>query len=126
MGLVAAALLLLAAAFQALLAGGAPWAAAAYGGRAAPPDGRLATPYRFASAGTAVFLVGVGWLVLAATGLVVTDHVEVLTGRALWLLVALFALNTVANAAGRHPVERWGAGGVTALLTVLLALLARP
>ena len=40
------------------------------------------------------------------------------------LLAALFAVNTIGNLAGRHPVERWGMGAVTACLTVLCALLA--
>ena len=123
-GVTAAALLLVAAGFQALLAAGAPWAAAAYGGRAAQPDGRLTPAYRTASAGTAVFLVGVGWLVLAAVDVVPHRVPEALTGRALWACVALFGVNTLANAAARHPAERWGAGGVTAVLTVLLAVLA--
>jgi hypothetical protein len=42
----------------------------------------------------------------------------------LWTLAALFVLNTVGNIAGRHPVERWGMGGLTAALAVLCSLLA--
>jgi hypothetical protein len=36
----------------------------------------------------------------------------------------LFAVNTVGNLAGRHPLERWGMGALTGCLTVLCALLA--
>ena len=42
----------------------------------------------------------------------------------LWCLTAVLALNTLGNARGRHPVERWGAGTVTALLAVLCAVMA--
>ena len=124
LGVTAASLLLVAAGFQVLLAAGAPWAAAAYGGRAAQPDGRLTARYRVASAGTAVFLVCLSWLVLAAADVVRSAVPAARIGSALWVLVALFALNTLGNLAGRHPAERWGAGSVTAALTALLALLA--
>jgi hypothetical protein len=49
---------------------------------------------------------------------------ENLLGVGTWVLVGLFALNTVGNLAGRHPVERWGAGGITAVLTILCAWIA--
>ena len=42
----------------------------------------------------------------------------------LWCMAALFGLNTVGNARGLHPLERWGAGTVTAVLAVLCALIA--
>ena len=62
---------------------------------------------------------------VAVAGLVHTPGAAEWSGRrGLWVLVALFGVNTLANVTGRHPAERWGAGGVTALLTVLLALLA--
>jgi len=47
-----------------------------------------------------------------------------LLGVGAWVLVGLFALNTVGNLAGRHPVERRGAGGITAVLTILCAWIA--
>ena len=43
---------------------------------------------------------------------------------ACWGFAVLFALNTAGNLAGRSPVERWGMGAVTAVLTVLCVLLA--
>jgi hypothetical protein len=36
----------------------------------------------------------------------------------------LFALNTLGNLSGRHPVERFGAGALTAVLTVLCIAIA--
>jgi hypothetical protein len=84
-------------------------------GRAVQDDGRLPTRYRVASAGTAVFLTGALWLVLAAARVITTTAPSAsLQGVGVWTLVGLFALNTVGNVAGRHPVERWG--GVALLL----------
>ena len=122
---VAASLLALSAAFHVGLAAGAPWGSAAYGGRALSHDGALTRPYRVGSAIAASVLLGAMWIVLAAgavidRGPVPTTFLSVV----LWALVPLFALNTLANARGRHPVERWGAGSITALLTVLCALVA--
>src|ERR1035437_6058506 len=98
---------------------------AAYGGRAVQDDGRLPTRYRVASAGTAVFLTGALWLVLAAArGITPTAPSASLQGVGVWTLVGLFALNTMGNVAGRHPVERWGAGGITAVLTILCVWIA--
>jgi hypothetical protein len=121
----AIALLALAAAFQVGLAAGAPWGAAAYGGRAVTDDGTLPRGYRLGSGVAALVLVGAIWVVLAAAGAVGRGLVSAgLLTVVLWGLAALFGLNTLGNARGRHAVERWGAGTVTALLTVLLALLA--
>lgn len=122
---IAAAFLAISAAFQVGLAAGAPWGSAAYGGRAVSDDGTLLGRYRFGSAVAALVLLGAMWVVLAAGSVV--DRGPVSTNAlsvVLWALVALFALNTFANASGRHPVERWGAGSVAALLTVLCALVA--
>ena len=123
---VAAAVLVLAGAgFQAALAAGAPWGAAAYGGRAARPDGTLPAGYRAGSALTVGFLVAAGYLVLLRGGVVGTaDSSDGRLTTVLWVLAALFAVNTAGNLAGRHPVEKWGMGGLTAALAVLCALLA--
>jgi hypothetical protein len=124
-GVAAACLLGVVVLFQLALAAGAPWGAAAYGGRAAQDDGRLPTRYRVASAGTAVILTGAIWLVLAAGAVISpTPLSENLLDVGVWVLVGLFALNTVGNLAGRHPVERWGAGGITGMLTILCAWIA--
>lgn len=121
----AACLLGVVVAFQLALAAGAPWGTAAYGGRAARADGRLPTRHRIASALAVAVLVCAGWLVLAAGSVVGPGPLpdEILTAG-LWVLVGLFALNTVGNLAGQHPLERWGAGGLTAVLTVLCAVVA--
>ncbi len=123
-GLAVAACGLLAAAaiLQLGLAAGAPWAAAAYGGRKSLPDGRLPVGYRVASLITAVVLLCIGGLLLARGG--VLGSPAAVPAALCWVFAALFALNTVGNVAGRHPVERWGMGAVTACLTVLCILLA--
>jgi len=124
-GVVAACRIGVVVLFQLGLAAGAPWGAAAYGGRAAQDDGKLPTRYRVASAGTAVFLVGALWLILAASAVItVTPLPQILLNVGIWALAGLFALNTVGNLAGRHPVERWGAGGTTTALTVMCAYIA--
>jgi hypothetical protein len=124
-GVAAACLLGVVILFQLALAAGAPWGAAAYGGRAARDDGRLPTRYRVASAATALVLTGALWLVLAASAVISAAPLsENLLGVGVWVLVGLFALNTAGNLAGRHPVERWGAGGITAVLTILCAWIA--
>jgi len=88
-------------------------------------DGRLPTRYRVASAGTAVILTGALWLVLAASAVINPAPLsEDLLDVGLWVLVGLFALNTLGNLAGRHLLERWGAGGITAVLTVACAYIA--
>jgi hypothetical protein len=123
--LVATVLLALGVAFQVGLAAGAPWGAAAYGGRAISGDGVLPVAYRCASAVAALTLLGAVWVVLASASLVDRGPLpgSVLTTM-LWCLTGLLVLNTLANARGRHPVERWGAGAVTALLAVLCAVMA--
>jgi hypothetical protein len=122
---LAIALLVLAAAFQVGLAAGAPWGAAAYGGRAVSADGALPAMYRLGSGVAALVLLGATWVVLASVWAVGRGPVPVtLLTVALWCLAAVFGLNTLGNARGRHPVERWGAGTVTALLTVCCALIA--
>lgn len=123
--LLAVALLALAAAFQIGLAVGAPWGAAAYGGRAVSDDGDLPGVYRLGSGVAALMLLGAMWVVLASVSVVDRGPVSlaVLTVT-LWCLAAMFGLNTLGNARGRHPLERWGAGSVTALLAVLCTLIA--
>ena len=123
--LVAAALLALAVAFQVGLAAGAPWGAAAYGGRAVPGSGTLPVAYRCASGVAALILLGAGWVVLASASLVGRGPLsDLVLTTLLWCLTAVLVLNTLGNVRGRHPVERWGAGGVTALLAVLCAVMA--
>ena len=124
LAIAACGLLLVGAAFQLGLSAGAPWAAAAYGGRAAQSDGRLPSRYRAASLVTAVVLVAIGWLLLVRGGVLGSASDNSLLTVACWVFAALFAVNTQGNLAGRHPLERWGMGALTACLTVLCALLA--
>jgi hypothetical protein len=105
-------LLGLAFAFQGALASGVPWGEMAYGGRAARPDGTLPVRYRVTSALTLAFLGVAAWSV----------HAKV--EPALWAFAALFALNTMANLSGRHPVERWGMSALTLGLAACCAMLA--
>ncbi|WP_159792173.1 hypothetical protein [Puerhibacterium puerhi] len=124
LAMAACGLLLLGVAFQLALAAGAPWGAAAYGGRAAQPDGRLPGRYRAASLAAAVVLVGAGVLILLRGGVLGSAADSAALTVACWVLAAFFAVNTVGNLAGTHPVERWGMGALTACLTVLCVLLA--
>ena len=57
----------------------------------------------------AMVLLGAIRVVLAAVSVIDRGPVSssVLT-VALWCMAAFFALNTLANALGRHPLERWG------------------
>jgi hypothetical protein len=121
---VACCLLLVAAAFQVALAAGAPWGDAAYGGRATTSDGRLPARYRAASAAAAVVLLGAGWLLLLRSGAAGSASDGTALTAVCWCLCGLFAVNTLGNLGGRHPVERWGMSAVTASLAVLCALLA--
>jgi hypothetical protein len=122
--LLAVALLALAAAFQLGLAVGAPWGAAAYGGRVVS-HGALPAGYRLGSGVAVLVLLAASWVVLASVAVVGRGPVtvDVLTA-VLWGMAVLFALNTLGTARGRHPLERWGAGVVTALLAVCCVLLA--
>ena len=122
---VAAALLGVVIAFQLALASGAPWGALAYGGRAAQSDGRLRRGHRMASGVTCIVLAGAWWVVLAAGAVIDRGPLSAGTLRTItWVLAVLFLLNTAGNAAGRHPLERWGAGTVTALLSILCVFIA--
>jgi hypothetical protein len=124
LAIAACGLLLLGAAFQLGLAAGAPWAAAAYGGRAALADGRLPSRYRAASLITAVVLIAIGGLLLLRGGVAGSASGSSALTLACWGFAVLFAVNTVGNLAGRHPLERWGMGALTACLAVLCVLLA--
>ena len=123
LAIAASGLLLLAAVFQLGLSAGAPWAAAAYGGRVALSDGRLPGGYRAASLITAVVLIAIGWLLLLRGGVVGSASQSSALTLACWGFALLFAVNTLGNLAGRHPLERWGMGTLTACLAVLCVLL---
>jgi hypothetical protein len=122
---LAVALLALAAAFQFGLAAGAPWGAAAYGGRVVLADGALPLVYRLGSGVAALVLLGAVWVVLASVSVVGRGPVSLqMLTVILWCLAVMFGVNTLGNARGRHLLERWGAGTITALLAILCALIA--
>jgi hypothetical protein len=109
---LAVVLLGLALFFQGALALGVRWGEMAYGGRAAGPDGSLPIRYRVMSTLTLIFLGAAAWSVLA--------KVE----PALWGFAVIFALNTMANLSGRHPVERWAMSALTLGLAICCVTLA--
>ena len=109
---LALGLVVAASVFQGALALGVPWGAMAYGGRVARPDGTLPVRYRVTSTLTLVVLG-------AAAGSVLESPEPVL-----WIFAAVFALNTIANFSGRHPVERWGMSALTLGLAACCTTLA--
>jgi hypothetical protein len=124
-GVTAAALAGAVAAFQLALSLGARWGGVAYGGRAAREDGSLPTGFRIASAATAVMLLAVAWVVLAAAGVMTSGPAsQHVLSRTCWGLTILFALNTAGNLAAVHPFERYGMSAVTAALAMLCATAA--
>lgn len=109
--------------FQVALALGAPWGRAAWGGRHA---GALPTRLRVASAGAAVVLAVVGWIVLAAAGLIATSP---LPGSwlepATWVATAYFALGALVNLISRSRVERiWAPVSLVAAICCGIVALA--
>jgi hypothetical protein len=119
----AVALLLAVALFQLALAAGVPWGSAAYGGDAAAADGSLSASLR-ASSGVAVLILGLAaWIVLARGGVVTAGRLDRRLVLALtWVIVAMMALNTLANATSSSDVERWLMGTVAVALVALCAV----
>lgn len=113
------------AAFQAALALGAPLGGAVFGGRAPTRDGRLTGGFRVVAAVQAMFLLLLAWVFLARTSVVA---VPVLSDGTLvwltWAIVVFLLLNSVANFAAPHPVERWVMGPIALALVVLGSFVA--
>lgn len=112
------------AVFQLALAAGAPLGHAAYGGRVELDEGRLPGPYRWASLASALVMVGLGWVVLTAGGVVGPGPLS--HEVAVWICrgaAVLFGLNTLGNLAAKSRLERWGMGAVTACLVLLFGVL---
>lgn len=116
----AAVLIAAAAAFQLALAMGAPYGEAVFGGNAPTRSGVLTAPFRALAVVQAIVLVLIGWVLLARTQNV---GIPFLGPGSLvwvtWVVVVFLMLNTVANLAAPHPIERWGAGSVTLALSGL-------
>jgi hypothetical protein len=76
-------------------------------------------------------LLALGFLLLAAlivslkAGFLRWPVPMPMTRFALWLLFALFVLNTLGNATAPHPIERYGFGALTAAMALLTFCLAR-
>jgi hypothetical protein len=118
---VAAAVLIAGvAAFQLALAMGAPYGEAVFGGNAPTRSGVLTAPFRVLAVVQAVVLVLIGWVLLARAE---TVGIPFLGAGALvgvtWAVVAFLVLNTMANLAAPHPIERWVMGSVTLVLSGL-------
>jgi hypothetical protein len=119
---VAAVLIGVVIVFQVALAAGAPFGAASWGGQHA---GQLPMRLRLASIGAVVLLAVIGWVVLAAAGLVARGPIpEPWLAPAVWVAAVYFAVGTVANLASRSRIERvWGPVAlVTAVCCVIVAL----
>lgn len=123
-GLLAAALLIGVAVFQAALARGAPYGHLAYGGRLVDGPGPLPRRMRRVSGANAGALTIMALLSLEASGL---THVGIPAGAErvlMWVVCGFMALNTLANLAARHPIERFGMGAVSLTLAILMGRLA--
>ncbi len=115
------------AAFQLALAAGVPLGDAVLGGNAPTNNGILTPPFRTLAGVQSIFLLLLGWVLLARTTVM---SIPLLGGSTLtwitWVIVAFLALNTLANLAAPHPVERWVMGSITLLLTgISLAIALR-
>lgn len=118
---VAAAVLIAGVAvFQLALAMGAPYGDAVFGGNAPTRSGVLTAPFRALAVAQAFVLVLLGWVLLARAE---TVGIPLLGAGSLvwvtWAVVVFLILNTVANLAAPHPIERWVMGSVTLALSGL-------
>jgi hypothetical protein len=113
------------AVFQFALALGAPYGEAVFGRKAPTRSGVLTGPFRALAVAQALLLVLLGWILLARTELV---GIPVLGAGTLvwltWVILAFLVLNTLANLTAPHPIERWGMGSVTLVLSVLTLVIA--
>lgn len=118
---IAASLLGLIAVFQVALAIGAPWGAAAYGGGhpGVLPLGLRINSLVFGLIGYPVAML----YVLDAGGVVESEWLPGSRVVVMWVLVAFFALGTLANFASRSKVERWW-GPVALALAVCCGVIA--
>lgn len=113
------------AAFQVALALGAPFGDAVFGGNAPTEAGLLTGGFRTLAGVQATILLLLGWVLLARTSVVA---IPILDSGALvpvtWGIVAFMTLNTVANFAAPHPIERWVMGPITLALVALGLVIA--
>lgn len=122
--IVAALLFGAVALFQLALALGVRWGAFAFGGRAVREDGTLPLSYRLSSAVAAVLLALFAVVILTRGGVMGASGDSTLVTVLSWVVVAFVAFNTLANLMGKHWVERYLFGGITAVLVVLCSVVA--
>lgn len=119
----AAALLVGVAVFQAVVALGAPLGDYVWGGFT---EGELSPIFRIASAFAAVSLLWMALIVLARAGIAVpitpapTHRLKAFT----WTISGFMVLNTIGNLASQSSSEQLLMAPITALLAVLIALVA--
>ncbi len=112
------------AGFQVVLALGAPYGHLVYGGRVAEQGEPLPPRWRAGSALASVILLVFAWIVLARGGVIETGVDQTVLTVLCWMVVAYMAINTAANLAARHPVERYLLGGITGVLVILCSIVA--
>jgi hypothetical protein len=116
--------------FQVALAAGAPYGEAVLGGKAPTDGGVLAPAFRALALVQAVVLVLLAGILLARAGIIATTIVSMGTlGWLTWVAFGFLALNTAANLSAPHPIERWGMGSTTLVLsglTLAIALGSQP
>ncbi|MCP4304851.1 MAG: hypothetical protein GY788_08265 [bacterium] len=119
---VAAILLGAIALFQLAVAAGAPWGDMAWGGR---HDRRLPMRLRVGSAVAAAVLVMAATVVLAQGGVISWTPVpEGALRTVTWVLAGFMVINTIGNLASASRMERRVFGPATAVLAVLIAVVA--
>ena len=123
--LLAAALIAAVAAFQLALAAGAAYGEAVFGGKAPTESGVLTPPFRALAVVQAAVLLLLGWVLLARVEVVGFPLIGPNGLRAItWGILVFLVLNTAANLTAPHPIERFGMGSTTAVLSVLTLCIA--
>lgn len=85
----------------------------------------LTPPFRALALVQALVLVVLAGILLARAGVITTTIVAAGTlGWLTWVVLAFLVLNTAANLTAPHPLERWGMGSTTLILSGLTLLIA--
>jgi hypothetical protein len=123
--IVASVLVAGVAAFQLALALGAPYGDAVFGGKAPTDAGVLTPPFRALAVVQALVLVLLAWVLLARVELMAMPLLSAATlGWMTWAILGFLVLNTAANLTAPHPIERWGMGSTTLVLSALTLIIA--
>ena len=94
------------------------------GGRARTRDGVLERPFRIAAAVSGCLLLLAAWVIAVGAGVLGNGPVAAPFRWATWGIAAFMFVNTAANFAGHHPLERWVMGPVTIIVAVLSVIVA--